>query len=178
MHGESGALVVFSLGANIGPREENVLEAYRLLGGIGGVHSLKLSSLYETEPQGEGYSGPFVNAVALAETVCVPLPLLEACMRIERALGRGQDGGVGDRTIDIDIILYGDRVIDVPNLRIPHPRFRERPFVLEPLLEVAPELTAPPDGRRIHQIREELSSNLWVRKISTRSVVDGLLNLC
>jgi 2-amino-4-hydroxy-6-hydroxymethyldihydropteridine diphosphokinase len=105
---------------------------------------LRPSSFYETEPQEVTDQPWFLNLVAACETAYFPLQLLAIVERIERAGGRApRHRPKGPRTIDVDILLYGEAVIDVPQLTVPHPRMLERRFVLEPLLEIAPALRHP-----------------------------------
>jgi 2-amino-4-hydroxy-6-hydroxymethyldihydropteridine diphosphokinase len=138
-------IVYFSLGSNLGDREENLRRACEALEAEH-VQILKRSSIYETEPQDVARQGWFLNMVVECETRCFPVQLLAVLQRIERELGRVRGPGVGrrgQRTIDIDILLFGNATMDTAQLVIPHPRILERRFVLEPLLEIAPELRHP-----------------------------------
>ena len=108
-----------------------------------GISSARLSSLYETVPIGDGYSRPFVNAVMTIETDLPPRNLLELCQALENASGRDRTSSTGDRTLDMDIIIYGDENIDEPDLKIPHPRYLERAFVLVPMAELEPDMDLP-----------------------------------
>jgi 2-amino-4-hydroxy-6-hydroxymethyldihydropteridine diphosphokinase len=129
------------LGANLGDREGTVRRAAELLGAV------RLSTLIETEPWGYADQPRFVNAVAELETDEPPRALLERLLRVERELGRTRGGPrYGPRTIDLDLLLYGDAELDEPGLVVPHPRLHERAFVLEPLAELAPELVVPGQG--------------------------------
>jgi 2-amino-4-hydroxy-6-hydroxymethyldihydropteridine diphosphokinase len=103
------------------------------------------SALYETAPVGGPPQGDFLNAVVLLDTSLEPRALLDGAMEVERSLGRERGDRWGPRTIDVDILLFGDRTIDRPGLSIPHPELTKRRFVLEPLLEVWPEAHLP-DG--------------------------------
>jgi 2-amino-4-hydroxy-6-hydroxymethyldihydropteridine diphosphokinase len=126
------------LGANLGDREATVRRAAELLG------AARVSTLIETEPWGYADQPRFVNAVAELETDKSPRALLERLLEIERELGRTREGPrYGPRTIDLDLLLYGDEQLEEPGLVVPHPRLRERAFVLEPLAELAPELVVP-----------------------------------
>ncbi|MGI8962276.1 MAG: 2-amino-4-hydroxy-6-hydroxymethyldihydropteridine diphosphokinase [Bryobacteraceae bacterium] len=134
-----------SLGSNLGEREENLGRALRALE-RDHIHVFAQSSIYETEPQDVVQQGWFLNLAVECETRCFPLQLLGVTERIERELGRERGaGGVprGPRVIDIDVLLFGNVVMATPQLTIPHPRMLERRFVLEPLLEIAPELRHP-----------------------------------
>ncbi len=95
---------------------------------------------------------PYLNAVAVGETPLAPEVLLEHLLAIERERGRERPSARAARTLDLDVILYGDRVIDTPALQVPHPRFRERAFVLVPLNELAPDLRDPVTGRTVTEL--------------------------
>jgi 2-amino-4-hydroxy-6-hydroxymethyldihydropteridine diphosphokinase len=136
------------LGANLGPREETLERAARLLAETPGVELIAVSSFRDTDPVGVVDQPRFLNGAAAIETRLSPRELLDVLLAIERSLGRVRDGTRwGPRTIDLDLLLYGDDVVDEPGLRVPHPRLRERRFVLEPLAELDPELTVPGAGR-------------------------------
>jgi 2-amino-4-hydroxy-6-hydroxymethyldihydropteridine diphosphokinase len=147
--------VYLSLGSNVGDRGQNLQSALEELEREQ-IQVVKRSSLYETEPQDVTEQPWFLNMVAECETRLFPLQLLGAIERIERGLGRVRGAGAvrrGPRTIDIDILLYANVRIDSATLTIPHPRMFDRRFVLEPLLEVAPDLRHP-------QTKEPLSRYL------------------
>src|SRR5258708_4115913 len=112
----------------------------------------RLSSVYETEPQGRRNQRWFLNAVAEAATELFPLQLLMRIGKIEKQLGRKRLAKNAPRTIDIDILLYGNFVVSVPGLEIPHPRLRERRFVLAPLAELAPDLRDPVSHRAVRDL--------------------------
>ena len=137
--------VYLSLGSNLGEREENLRRALRALEREH-IHVLAQSSIYETEPQGMVQQRWFLNLVVECETRYFPLQLLRVIERVQRELGRERGAGAvrwGPRAIDIDILLFGNVIMATPQLTIPHPRMLERRFVLEPLLEIAPELRHP-----------------------------------
>ncbi len=135
------------MGANLGPREETLDEALRLLDETDGVRVVARSQLRDTEPVGVVEQPHFLNGAAAIDTELSPVELLEALLGIERRLGRTRDGTRwGPRTIDLDLLLYGNQVIDEPGLRVPHPRLHERRFALEPLAELDPGLTVPGAG--------------------------------
>jgi 2-amino-4-hydroxy-6-hydroxymethyldihydropteridine diphosphokinase len=126
------------LGSNLGDREATIREAARLIG------ARRLSTIIETEPWGNEDQPRVLNAVAEVETELEPRPLLDLLLDVERRLGRERDGTHwGPRAIDLDLLLYGDRVLDEPGLTVPHPYLPERLFVLEPLAELAPEAPVP-----------------------------------
>ncbi len=129
------------LGSNLGDRERLIREAAQLIGAV------RLSALIETEPWGYGNQPMFLNAVAELDTVLTARQLLEHLLDIERRLGRERIGPRwGPRTIDLDLLLYGDETIDEPGLVVPHPRLMGRDFVLRPLAELVPTLKIPGDG--------------------------------
>ncbi|MGZ4441202.1 MAG: 2-amino-4-hydroxy-6-hydroxymethyldihydropteridine diphosphokinase [Gaiellaceae bacterium] len=131
-------LAYIGLGSNLGDRERAIREAARLVG------ARRVSAITETEPWGNEEQPKFLNAVAEIETELEPRPLLDLLLDVERRLGRERDGTHwGPRTIDLDLLLYGDRVVAEPGLNVPHPFLRERLFVLEPLAELAPEASVP-----------------------------------
>lgn len=134
--------VYLSLGSNVGDRERALQEAIRLLHGAG-LRILRVSQVYETEPQDTRAQPWFLNIVAEARTPLFPKQLLARIHGIERQLGRRRLARKGPRTIDIDMLLYGDFVINTPELTVPHPRMVERRFVLAPMAELAPELRHP-----------------------------------
>ena len=129
-------IVYLGFGSNLGDREKNIHEAVRLLEGSG-VQAIKLSSIIETDPVGGPPQGLFLNAVLKADVNMSPEKLLKLIHRIEDLLGRVRLVKDGPRTIDIDILLYDDVKMDTPGLVIPHPRMREREFVMGPLREVS-----------------------------------------
>jgi 2-amino-4-hydroxy-6-hydroxymethyldihydropteridine diphosphokinase len=138
-------MIYIGIGSNLGDREQNIRRAVDMLGRVPGLSVRAVSANYETEPQGGPSEQPlFLNAAVALEGKVLPHPLLDLLKMIEHALGRDLDGERwGPRPIDLDILLIGDRVIDEPNLTVPHPRMRERLFVLEPLCEIAPYATHP-----------------------------------
>ncbi len=140
--------VFLALGSNLGDRQQNLESALAALE-ASGVHIIQRSAFYETEPQDFKEQPWFINMAVEVETSFFPIQLLTLLQRIEREMGRirGREAvPKGPRTIDIDILLYGKTVLDVPRLTIPHPRMAERRFVLEPLMEMAPDLRHPLTG--------------------------------
>ena len=130
------------VGANLGDREATIRAALGALPGVVGV-----SELRETEPVGVVDQPPFLNGAVALETELGPRQLLETLLAIERDLGRERRERWGPRTIDLDLLLYGDETIDEPGLTVPHPRLHERRFALEPLLDLDPGLSIPGRGR-------------------------------
>ena len=137
-----------ALGSNLGDRLATLEAALRALDGLPGVRVVASSSVYETEPWGGVEQPPYANAVATLEVGGDALSLLRACKVIEQELGREPGVRFGPRALDLDILLFGDEVLDTPELTIPHPRMLEREFVVTPLLEIEPRVTLP-DGRPV-----------------------------
>ncbi|MEW6535140.1 MAG: 2-amino-4-hydroxy-6-hydroxymethyldihydropteridine diphosphokinase [Candidatus Auribacterota bacterium] len=137
--------VLFSLGSNIEPRVSTLCAAALRLHVHHNLVLDQFSSFYETSPQDMESSSPFVNQVILAQTRFSPEELLGLLQSVEQELGRTRDesGEYRDRTIDIDILYYGDDVINTDQLTIPHPRIQDRPFVLIPMREIAPNMVHP-----------------------------------
>jgi 2-amino-4-hydroxy-6-hydroxymethyldihydropteridine diphosphokinase len=132
------------IGANLGDRERTIRDAIRLLGD----EVVAVSELRETEPWGYADQPAFLNGALLLETERTPRELLERLLEVERELGRVREGPrYGPRAIDLDLLLYGDAVVDEPGLEVPHPRLHERAFALEPLLDLDAELSVPGRGR-------------------------------
>jgi len=135
------------LGANLGNREETLQRAVSLLTAAEGVEVLAVSELSETDPVGVVDQPRFLNGAVTVETTLSARGLLDALLAIEQSLGRERVERWGPRTIDLDLLLYGDEIVDEPGLRVPHPRLHERRFALEPLAELDPELVIPGRGR-------------------------------
>ena len=133
--------VYLSLGSNIGDRETHLRDAIRRLEAVGRVAAV--SSFYETEPVEFTDQAWFLNCAVALETAKIPEQLIVALLEIEREMGRRRTQKKGPRTIDIDILLFGDAVIDMPALTVPHPAMQQRRFVLEPLAEIAPDARHP-----------------------------------
>jgi len=141
-----GVRAYVGLGANLGTREDTIRHAVDLLGAHPEVDLVAVSTLRETEPWGPVEQPPFLNGAAAIETSLEPRALLGVLLDVERRLGRVRDERWGPRTIDLDLLLYGDAVVDEPGLTVPHPRLCERAFALEPLLELDPDLFVPGQG--------------------------------
>lgn len=134
------------IGSNLGDREGYLRRALELLAAEDGVEVTAVSTLRETEPVGPVSQGPFLNGAVRIETDLAPRQLLERLLAIEERIGRVRVERFGPRTIDLDLLVYGDEVIDEPGLTVPHPRLRERRFALEPLADLAPGLVVPGAG--------------------------------
>ena len=139
-------LAYVGLGANLGDREGTIRRAVKLLGAADGVEVLSVSTLRETEPWGPVEQPPYLNGAVELETALGPRALLELLLDVERRLGRVRTERWGPRTIDLDLLLHGDGVVEAPGLTLPHPRLHERRFALEPLAELAPDAVVPGRG--------------------------------
>ncbi|MBI2432350.1 MAG: 2-amino-4-hydroxy-6-hydroxymethyldihydropteridine diphosphokinase [Candidatus Hydrogenedentes bacterium] len=146
------ARVLLSLGSNLGDRKVNLEAALAMLAETPGVRVLRQSRVYETMPVGVVDQPEFLNLAAEIETDLAPLELLNVAQDIERRLGRTPTFRWGPRVLDIDIILWGRQVIREARLEVPHPRFRERFFVLVPLAEIAPDAVDPETGRTVAEL--------------------------
>lgn len=146
--------VAIALGSNVGDRQATLRAAVAALAPI--VHGMRVSPFHETEYVGEEQQPPVLNGALVGEADLEPQELLERLLGIEQRFGRTRPYGGAPRTLDLDLVLYGDRVIDEPGLVVPHPRFRERRFVLEPLAEIAPDWRDPVTGKTIEELLRAL----------------------
>lgn len=155
--------VYLSLGSNVGDREENLREAQRRLGSVGRI--IKISSLYETEPVEFTEQPWFLNCAVEVESELSAHELLKRILEIEQEMGRRRTQPKGPRTIDIDILLSGNDVVEVEELTVPHPAMAERRFVLEPLAEIAAEVRHPVTGKTVREMLRELPEGQVVRRV-------------
>ncbi len=140
-------IAYIGLGSNLHSPAEQIKTARHAIKAVDGIKELTFSALYTSSPMGPQDQPDYVNAVMAISTVLPPLTLLEQLQTIERAQGRIRDGQRWcARTLDLDILLYGGEVIDLPELKVPHPGIADRPFVLYPLLECAPDVEIPGKG--------------------------------
>jgi 2-amino-4-hydroxy-6-hydroxymethyldihydropteridine diphosphokinase len=152
-----------SLGSNLGDRAANLRTALAQLDAGGRL--LAVSALYETQPVDLPDQPWFLNCVAAIETDKTPRELLQLALQIEAAMGRLRMRKHGPRNIDIDVVLFGDRVVDEPGLKIPHPAMHQRKFVLEPLVEIAPEARHPELKKTARELLTELPPGQTVRRV-------------
>ena len=151
--------VYLSLGSNIGNREAHLRAAIERLSDAG-VRTVRISPIYETEPVDNRAQAWFLNLVLEAETGLFPLQLLSRTARVERELGRVRTAPKGPRTIDIDILLYGNVVMKTVRLEIPHPRMAERRFVLAPMADLAPGLRHPVTHRTVREMLDSAPAQI------------------
>ncbi|MEO6632201.1 MAG: 2-amino-4-hydroxy-6-hydroxymethyldihydropteridine diphosphokinase [Mucilaginibacter sp.] len=152
------------LGSNLGNRQHYLQEAIRLIG----VHIspvIKTSSIYETQSWGKTDAPDYLNQVVVLETVLPAQELLYKILDIELVLGRKREEKWGSRTVDIDILFYGDEIIDAESLQVPHPELHKRRFTLEPLAEIAPGLVHPVLKKTTLALKNELKDSLIVKKL-------------
>ena len=160
----AGKRAYLGLGSNLADRRHYLQRAFEEIR-AGGIEVCRVSPLYETEPVGSIAQRHFLNCVAEVETECMPRQLLHKLQRIETRLGRRRGVPAGPRTIDIDILLFGNHVMDTAELTIPHPRLSERRFVLEPLRELAADLRHPVTRRTVAEMLASLSDRSHVQRL-------------
>ena len=151
--------VYIGIGSNLGDRLRNCQRALKLLEQRG-VRIRAVSGAYETKPWGgQAVAGQpdFINMAAQLDTDLTPRALLGTLQQVEKEMGRVRERKWGARTIDLDILLYGDEIIDQPDLKVPHPLMHEREFVLKPLAEIAPEAVHPGFKKTVRQMLEEIN---------------------
>jgi len=151
-------LAYVGLGSNLGDRRGLIREALKRLGRLQGVRVRKRSRIIETDPVGRTRQPRFLNAVAEVETRIEPSLFLRRLRAVERALGRVRHERWGPRTIDLDLLLWGDRSMATPRLTLPHPRMAERRFVLAPLAELCPERRVPGTGRTVRSLLKDMEN--------------------
>jgi 2-amino-4-hydroxy-6-hydroxymethyldihydropteridine diphosphokinase len=157
------SLVYLSLGSNLGNREAHLEDAQNRLAALGRI--VAVSSFYETEPVEFTDQPWFLNCAVALETALTPQQLMTSLLGIEEAMGRKRVQKKGPRIIDVDILLFGDTILDSPGVTIPHPAMQERRFVLEPLAEIAPNLLHPVRRKTIRELRDALPEGKVVRKL-------------
>jgi 2-amino-4-hydroxy-6-hydroxymethyldihydropteridine diphosphokinase len=151
-------IAAIAFGSNLGDRASHLAFACDRLERV--LTGLRVSSLIETEPMGvPGPQPAFLNGAAVGHTEGSPRELLEALLSIERERGRERPFAHAARTLDLDLVLFGDAVIEEPRMTVPHPRFREREFVLAPLAEIAPDLRDPKTGQTVRELLATLRAD-------------------
>lgn len=156
-------IVYLSLGSNLGDRAANLRSAIHKLADLGAVKAV--SAFYETEPVGLTAQPWFLNCAVKLDTEKMPRQLLAGVLNLEQEMGRQRKQKNGPRIIDIDILLFGTSIIDTHGLTIPHPRLHERRFVLEPLVEIAPDIRHPVFKRTARELRDALPPGQTVRRV-------------
>ncbi len=146
-----------AIGTNLGDREAHIAHARAALARLPRTTLVAFSSVHDTEPVGPVPQGRYLNAAAIVDTELSARELLDELQRIEHEAGRVRGERWGPRTLDLDLLLFGDAVIDEPGLHVPHPRMHERTFVLGPLAEIAPEIFHPVLGRSVEKIFSDLN---------------------
>ena len=164
--------VYLGLGSNMGERAENISFGLRLLSQS--VHLDSVSSMYETEPQEYRKQDPFLNLVCKAKTTLSPIQMLVRAKSVEVKVGRVPTFRYGPRVLDIDVLLYGDQVIDTAELTVPHPRMTERAFVLVPLLEIAPDLLHPKQRLKFIDLLDTMDDVHGVRLVELPMDIAGM----
>jgi 2-amino-4-hydroxy-6-hydroxymethyldihydropteridine diphosphokinase len=156
-----------SIGTNLGDRAAQLDFAVRSLDALPTTRVAALSPIFETDPVGPAPQGAYLNAVVQIETGLAPRAVLDALLSIEQAAGRERSARNAARRLDLDLLLYADRIVDEPGLTVPHPRLAERAFILEPLAALAPNLVHPQLGESIEslaaRVRDPRAVRAWSR---------------
>lgn len=160
-----GIIAYLGVGTNLGDRMGNIREALRKLRDLPTIRLGRVSSVYETAPVGLTDQPDFLNLIVSVRTGLAPPALLGALLNIENQMGRVRTERWGPRVIDLDLLLYGGERVSLPELTVPHPRLRERAFVLVPLAEIAPEMTLPGDEKKVADLADSFSREGNIRRI-------------
>ena len=159
-------IVYLSLGSNLGDREANLRAAIANLSELGKV--VAVSSFYETEPVELTAQPWFLNCAIKFDTEKMPRQIMSGILNLEQSMGRQRKQQKGPRTIDIDILLFGSSIIELPSLTVPHRKLHERRFVLEPLAEIAADARHPVFKRTMRELRDALPPGQTVRKVAVQ----------
>jgi 2-amino-4-hydroxy-6-hydroxymethyldihydropteridine diphosphokinase len=163
------------MGSNLGDGKTTLMEAWEVLGDIEGITLDKISSPYKTAPVEMTSQHWFTNAVGRLKVDMSPLQLLESLLAVEATFGRARKSGTfgyQDRSLDLDLLYFGDTVMDSPDLTVPHPRIGGRLFVLEPLAELAPDFSGDPaDGRTARQLAQDLRKKLTSKEGKAQEII-------
>jgi 2-amino-4-hydroxy-6-hydroxymethyldihydropteridine diphosphokinase len=162
-------IVYLSLGSNLGDRAANLRTALDKLAGMGNI--VAVSSFYETEPVELTAQPWFLNCAAKLDTEKMPRQLIAGILNLEQSMGRQRKQAKGPRIIDIDILLFGSSVIEIPSLTVPHPKLHERRFVLEPLADIAPDVRHPVLKRTVRELRDALPAGQTVKRVVTDKTI-------
>lgn len=157
--------VYIALGSNVGDRVQNLRTALDHMKKSKGLKVLQVSSFYRTEPMGYEDQDWFINAAAECSTSLLPLQLMYLLQSIEEKMERHTPFKWGPRSIDLDILFFGNRIIDEPELTVPHPLLEQRRFVLEPLAELAPDFVHPFEKKTVRELLDDLGTAQQVEKI-------------
>ena len=154
-----------ALGSNLGDRDRQLAAALAALSATDGIEVVAVSPVYETDPVGPPPQGPYLNAAVRLRTALTPGALLDRLLEIEAAQGRSR-GSTRDapRTLDLDLLFYGDQTLAEPDLEVPHPRLAERPFVLEPLCDLAPDFVHPVSRVTVEKLARRVRDPVAVRR--------------
>ena len=151
-------LCYIGVGSNLGDRKQTIRQAKQKLSNIEGVHFVRSAAIYETDPVGGPKQGPFLNTVWEIETELSAQELMAALLKVESSLGRQRNEKNGPRTIDLDLLLYGDEVIHETELTVPHPRLHERWFVLKPLWDLRADYVHPIFKKSICELLDKVKN--------------------
>ncbi len=172
----AGVEALIGMGSNLGDGVSILSSAWQSLGEIKGIRLIALSSPYETAPVDMTSQHWFTNSVGKIETELSPFELLKTLLQVEADFGRSRDAktfGYQDRALDLDLLFYGNEIIDTPELTLPHPRIKDRLFVLVPLLELVPELKNPLSGEHVSDMEKQLRGNITKSELKQQEIIRG-----
>ncbi len=146
-------MILLGLGSNLGDREQQLQQALKRLTELADIRVAAVSNIYETKPVGDADQPDFLNMTAMVETTLTPIELLKRCLAVETDMGRVRTRRWGPRIIDVDLLIYNDITVEIPELRLPHPEIMNRSFVLIPLKDIASELHLA-NGRSVGEMAD------------------------